>query len=48
MPSRDLDADDVAEAPPPQLELHGLEQVVRLVGDLEVGVAGDAEDRAAR
>src|SRR5581483_3145052 len=40
---RDLDADDVAEATAPQLELDRLEQVVRLVRDLEVGVTGDAE-----
>ena len=40
----DLDAHDLAEAPPAQLVLDGLQQVVGLVGDLEVGVARDAED----
>src|SRR5207247_5344796 len=40
----DLDADDLAEAPAAQLGLDGPEQVVGLVGDLEVGVAGDAEE----
>ena len=42
----DLQANDVAEAAPPQLELDRLEQVVGLVGDLEVRVPRDAEDRA--
>ena len=42
----DLDAHDVAEAAPAQLELDRLEQVVGLVRDLEVGVARDAEDGA--
>ena len=32
----DLEAHDLAEAPPPQLVLHGAQQVVRLVGDGEV------------
>ena len=41
--ARDLDADDVTEAPPAQLVLDRFEQVVGLVGDLEVGVAGDPE-----
>ena len=41
--ARDLDADDVTEAPPAQLVLDRFEQVVGLVGDLEVGVPGDAE-----
>jgi hypothetical protein len=41
-----LDTGDLAEPPAAQLELDCLEQVVGLVGDLEVGVAGDAE-RAA-
>ena len=41
-----LDADDVAEAPPAELGLDRLEQVVGIVRDLEVGVAGDAEDGA--
>ena len=38
--------DDLAEAAPLQLELDRLEQVVGLVGHLEVGVARDAEGRA--
>ena len=41
----DLDAHDLAEAPPAQLVLDGLQQVVGLVGDGVVGVAGDAEHR---
>ena len=41
-----LDADDVAEAPPAELGLDRLEQVVGIVRDLEVRVAGDAEDGA--
>ena len=44
----DLEPDDVAEAAAAQLDLDRLEQVVGLVGDLEVGVAGDAERRRAR
>ena len=40
-----LDADDVAEATLPELGLDGFEEVCRVVGDLEVGVARDAEDR---
>ena len=36
----------VAEAPPAQLVAHRLEQVGGVVGDLEVGVARDAEERA--
>ena len=40
----DLDAHDLAEAPAAQLVLDRLQQVVGLVGDREVGVAGDAED----
>ena len=40
----DLDAHDLAEAPAAQLVLDGLQQVGGVVGDLEVGVAGDAED----
>ena len=43
-PRADLDAHDVAEAPPAQLVLDRLQQVVGLVGDREVGVAGHAED----
>ncbi len=39
----DLEPDDLAEAPPAQLVLDRLQQVVGLVGDLEVGVAGDPE-----
>ena len=42
----DLEPHDVAEAAAAQLVLDRLEQVVRLVRDLEVGVAGDAEHRA--
>ena len=42
----DLDPDDVAEAAAAQLELDRLEQVVRLVRDLEVGVARQPERRA--
>ncbi len=42
----DLDAHSVAEAAAAQLELDRLEQVVCLVGDLEVGVTGHAEDGA--
>ena len=41
----DLDPDDVAEAPLPQLVLDRLEEVVGVVGELEVGVPGDAEER---
>ena len=44
IPASTSSAHDLAEAPPAQLGLDGLEQVVGLVGDLEVGVAGDAED----
>ena len=40
---RDLDAHRVAETPPSQLELDSLQQVVRFVGDLEVGVTRHAE-----
>jgi len=36
-----LDPHDLAEAAAADLGLHGLEQVVGLVGDLVVGVAGD-------
>ena len=39
---------DVAEPAPPELGLDGLEQVVGVVGDLEVGVARDPEDAPAR
>ena len=42
----DLDADDVSEPAPAHFQLDRLEQVVRLVRDLEVRVAGDTE-RAA-
>ena len=45
---RDLEPNDVAEAAPAQLELDRLEQVVGLVGDLEVGVARDAGRARAR
>ena len=44
--ARDLDAHRIAEASAAQLELDRLEQVVRLVGDGEVGIASDAERRA--
>ena len=40
----DLEAHDLAEAPAAQLGLDRAQQVVGLVGDLEVRVAGDAED----
>ena len=40
----DLEAHDLAEAPPAQLGLDGPQQVVGLVGDVEVGVARDAEE----
>ena len=40
----DLDAHDLAEAPAAQLVLDRLQQVGGVVGDLEVGVARDAED----
>ena len=43
---RDLEPHRLAEAPSAQLELDRLEQVVGLVRDLEVGVAGHAERRA--
>src|SRR5581483_5296161 len=42
----DLDTGDLPEAAPAKLDLDRLEQVVGFVGDLEVGVARDAEDRA--
>ena len=42
----DLDPDDLAEAPPAQLVLDRLQQVGGVVGDLEIGVAGDPEDVA--
>ena len=41
-----LDANHVTEAPAPELGLHGLEEVVRVVGDLEVRVARHSEDGA--
>ncbi|CAB4858871.1 unannotated protein [freshwater metagenome] len=40
----DLKAHDLAERPPTQLRLHRLEQVVGLIGDLEVRVARHAEE----
>ena len=43
----DLEPDDLAEAPAPKLVLDRLEQVVGLVGDLEVRVAGDPEQVVA-
>ena len=39
----ELDAHDLAEAPATQLVLDRLQQVGGVVGDLQVGVAGDAE-----
>ena len=42
--TRDLEPDDLAEAPAAQLVLDRGEQVVGLVGDVEVGVARDAEE----
>ena len=45
MSSRDLEADHLAEAAAAHLLLDGLEQVVGLVGDVVVGVAGDPEER---
>ena len=42
-----LEPHDLAEAPPAQLGLDRLQQIVGLVGDLEVGVAGDAEQVVA-
>ena len=44
--ARDLEPDDVAEAAAAELELDRFQQVVGLVGDLEIGVAGNAEERA--
>ena len=44
MPGADLDAHDLAEAAAAQLVLDRAQQVVRLVGDGEVGVARDPED----
>ena len=41
-----LDAHDVAEAASAKLGLDGLEEVVGVVGDLEVGVARHPEHRA--
>ena len=41
----DLDADHVAEAAAPELRLDRLEEIVGVVGHLEVGVARDAEER---
>ena len=43
----DLEPHDLAEAPPAELVLDRLEQVVGLVGDLEVGVARDPEQVVA-
>ena len=40
----DLEPDDVTETAPTELELDRLEEVVGLVGDLEVRVARDPED----
>ena len=44
--ARHLESRHLTEAPAAQLELDGLEQVVGLVRDFEVGVARDAEERA--
>jgi hypothetical protein len=44
----ELHADHLAEAPAAQLGLHGAQEVVGLVGDLEVRVAGDPEDPVSR
>ena len=44
--ARELEADDVAHPALPELDLDGLEQVVGVVRDLEVGVARHAEERA--
>ena len=46
MPASISTPHDLAEAAAAQLGLDGLEQVVGLVGDLEVGVARDAEHAA--
>ena len=46
--SRHLEPNGVAEAPAAELRLHGLEQVVGVVGELEVGVARDPEDGTLR
>ena len=43
----DLEPDGLAEAPAAQLGLDRLQEVVGLVGDLEVGVARDAEEAVA-
>ena len=43
MPRADLEPHDLAETAPAQLVLDRLQQVVGVVGDLEVGVAGHAE-----
>ena len=47
MRPRHLEPDDVAETPPQQLRLDGLEQIVGVAGDREVGIARDAEDAGA-
>ena len=47
MPAPTSSRDDLAEAPAPELVLDRLEQVVGLVGDLEVGVARDPEQVVA-
>ena len=44
MSARDLEPDHLAEAPAPELVLDGREQVVGLVGDVEVGVARHPEE----
>ena len=44
-PGVDLQPHDLAEAPSAKLLLHGLEQVVGLVGDVVVGIPRDPEER---
>ena len=43
----DLEPHDLAEAPAPEFVLDGLEEIVGLVGDLEVGIASDPEQVVA-
>ena len=43
--ARELEPDDVAEPAPSELGLDRFQEVVGVVGQLEVGVAGDAEER---
>ncbi len=46
-PARELEADHLAEAATADLLLDGAAHVIRLIGDVVVGVAGDAEERVA-